>query len=605
MSDSESSVTLTEQSVITSDKDESNSTIQSPQRPKGSQIYYSIGTPISNPKTEPKEEHVLWLLEQFRGMEIPQAEDECDIFQSVIDQTDIYNLQSIDLRDFMLDFIVQQRDMMEPVLANNLKARKLTFEGYVNCMAKGKTNGLDLTLKCISMMLRKAIVVLVEDYLWFTHNRPVKEVEIAMILRKNGKFTGIRRRDGKLLGCHLPFLKEWMQSQTQEVPPEYSSEKSDNFDDCQDESEMDSENTEISAEKCTEHGERSENTLCDAQNRVDHDHSYNGSTSIDGEYVFNVQKIKPLQILSTRDMDSSDKESLIPSTNCGFGLNAHMSTELSDTTFDSVVDNIIREQQIGSPAESADQNVDENSVEKPESLGCGEAVSMDRLDNVSRIEECETTVDTSEVQKDKCDERSAFNTAVELFSETSKSALNESDGSAVFRSVNTDKVKVPTEESNDKRSVDTDKPSAYSEESRALQSNTSSAVNIPDQSMTPQDNIDVTTDSSVKESEGSAVFGSFDNDKVQVPTEESNDKRSVDTDKPSAYSEESRALQSNTSSAVNIPDQSMTPQDNMDVTTDSSVKESDGKSSDYATTDISLQYLTDEGKTLMEFVQNL
>ena len=205
--------------------------------------------------------------------------------------------------------------------------------------------------------------------------------------------------------------------------------------------------------------ERSENTLCDAQNRVDHDHSYDGSKTIDGEYVFNVQKIKPLQILSVRDMDSSDKESLIPSTNSGIGVNAHMSTELSDTTFDSVVDSILRQEQIGSPGKSVVENVDENSVEKPESLGCVEAVSMDRLDNVSSIEVGETTVDTSEVQQDKCDERSAFNTAVELFSETSKSSLNESDGSAVFRSVNTDKVQVPTEESNDKRSVDTDKPS--------------------------------------------------------------------------------------------------------------------------------------------------
>ena len=317
------------------------------------------------------------------------------------------------------------------------------------------------------MMLRKAIVVLVEDYLWFTHNRPVKEVEIAMILRKNGKFTGIRHKDGKLLSCNLPFLKEWMESQTQEVPPEYYSENSDKFDDSQDASEMESENTEVSAEKCSEYSERSENTLSDAQNqsRVDHDHSYDGSKTIDGEYVFNVQKIKPLQMLSVRDMDSSDKESLIPSTNSGIGANAHMSTEISDTTFDSVVDTIIRQEQICSPGKSVVvENVDENSVEKPDSLGCVEAVSMDRLENVSSIEVGEKIVDTSEVQQEKCDEISAFNTAVELFSDTTKSSLNESEGSAVFRSVNTDKVKVPTEESNDKGSVDTDKPIVHSEE---------------------------------------------------------------------------------------------------------------------------------------------
>ena len=376
-------------------------------------------------------------------------------------------------------------------MLNNLKAHRLTFEGYVNCMAKGKTNGLDLTLKCISMMLRKAIVVLVEDYLWFTHNRPVKEVELAMILRKDGKFIGLRRKDGKLLGCNLPFLKEWMESQTQEVLPEYSSENCDKFDDSQDASEMESENTEFSAEKCSEFSERSENTVSDAQNRsrVDHDHSYDGSKTIDGEYVFNVQKIKPLQMLSVRDMDSGDKDSLIPSNNSEIGANAHMSTDNSDTTFDSVVDTIIRQEQICSPGKSvgvenvienvvekpdslgsvevvsmdtlenvSNVEVDENVVEKPDSLRSVEVVNMDRLENVSNVEVGEKVVDTCEVQKEKCDERSAFNTAVELFSDTAKSSLNESEGSAVFRSVNTDTVNVATEEATEKGSVDTDKP---------------------------------------------------------------------------------------------------------------------------------------------------
>ena len=103
-------------------------------------------------------------------MEILQENQDCDIFQAVLDQTNIYNLEGIDLQDFMLDFIIKHRDLIEPVILNNLKACSITFERYVNCMSRGTTNGLDVTLKCISMMLRKAIVVLVEDYLWFTHN---------------------------------------------------------------------------------------------------------------------------------------------------------------------------------------------------------------------------------------------------------------------------------------------------------------------------------------------------------------------------------------------------------------------------------------------------
>ena len=287
--------------MITSDKEDSSSTVQSAEKPKGSKIYYAIGTPISNPKSDPTDEHVDWILQQFSAMEIPPDDPDFDIFEAILTQTDIYNLDGIDFRDFMLDFIIQHRDLIEPVISKNLQARSLSFEKYVSCMGKGKTSGLDVTLKCLSMMLRKAIVVLVEDYLWFTHNRPVKEIELAMILRKDGKFTGLRRKDGKLLGCNLPYLKEWMESQAQTVPPEYSSENCENFDD----SEKESENSELSDGKSGKVSDRSENTLFDAQNRsrVDHDHSYDGSKTIDGEYVINVQNTKLVQILSVRDID--------------------------------------------------------------------------------------------------------------------------------------------------------------------------------------------------------------------------------------------------------------------------------------------------------------
>ena len=71
----------------------------------------------------------------------------------------------------MIDFITKQRDIIEPVITNNLKAHSLNFEKYVKWMVKGNTNGLDVTLKCISMMLHKAIVVLAEDYLQVVHSQ--------------------------------------------------------------------------------------------------------------------------------------------------------------------------------------------------------------------------------------------------------------------------------------------------------------------------------------------------------------------------------------------------------------------------------------------------
>ena len=113
------------------------------------------------------------------------------------------------------------------MIANNLKARCLNFEKYVKWMVKGNTNCLDVTLKCISMMLRKSILVLAEDYLWFTHKCDIKNMEIVMILRKDGKFRGVRRMDGKLLQCNLPYLKDWMESQSMKGDDYPSSENTD------------------------------------------------------------------------------------------------------------------------------------------------------------------------------------------------------------------------------------------------------------------------------------------------------------------------------------------------------------------------------------------
>ena len=166
----------------------------SPVLGKTSKIYFAVGTPITQPKCDPSDDHVRWLTETFDSEEVVQESDKFDIFQAVLDQCDIPNICASDLSNFMIDFITKQQDIIEPVITNNLKAHSLNFEKYVKWMVKGSTNGLDVTLKCISMMLCKAIVVLAEDYLWFTHKREIKDMEIVMILRQDGKFSWIKEK---------------------------------------------------------------------------------------------------------------------------------------------------------------------------------------------------------------------------------------------------------------------------------------------------------------------------------------------------------------------------------------------------------------------------
>ena len=229
-----------------SSQEDDSSIGSSPVLGKASKIYFAVGTPITQPKWDPSDEHVRWLTKTFNAEEVEQESDKCDIFQALLDQCDIPNISASELRDFMIDFITKQRDIIEPVIANNLKARSLDFKTYVKWMVKGNMNGLDVTLKCISMMLSKAILVLAEDYLWFTHKCDIKNMEIVMMLRKDGKFRGVRRMDGKLLQCNLPYLKDWMESQSMKADEYPSSENMDQSENPKHEVEHCSENMDIS-----------------------------------------------------------------------------------------------------------------------------------------------------------------------------------------------------------------------------------------------------------------------------------------------------------------------------------------------------------------------
>ena len=234
----------------------------------------------------------------------------------MLDQCYIPNICASELRDFMIDFITKQRDIIEPIITNNLKSRSLDFEKYVKWMVKGNTNGLDVTLKCISMMLHKAIVVLAEDYLWFTHKCDIKNMELVMILRKDGKFCGVRRMDSKLLECYLPYLKDWMESQSNKVDDEALSEKSDQTD-----------NTKLDVKNCSENTDM-------AQSIVESDV---GEIPMGQGDLHKSDVQESVCHLNVKDIKSSDSKVLVPSSNAVIAGRSNILHNVSDTTFDESV----------------------------------------------------------------------------------------------------------------------------------------------------------------------------------------------------------------------------------------------------------------------------
>ena len=155
-------------------------------------------------------------------------------------------------------------------------------------------------------------VVLVEDYLWFTHKCDIKNIELVMILKKDG----VRRMDSNLLECYLPYLKDWMESQSHKVDDEASSENTDQTD-----------NTNVDVRNCSENTEMAQSIVesdvgekqlgqgglhkCDVQERVWH--------------------------LNVKDIKSSDSEVLVPSSNAVIAGRSNILHNVSDTTWDESV----------------------------------------------------------------------------------------------------------------------------------------------------------------------------------------------------------------------------------------------------------------------------
>ena len=184
-------------------------------------------------------------------------------------------------------------------------------------MEKGKTNGLDVTLKCISMMLRKAIVVLAEDYLWLTHRRDLKDIELVMIMREDGKCHGLRRMDGRLLKCNLSYLKDWMQSQSNKMDDEQSSENTEHTESTKDHVDNGSQNTDSMDRSQPDIENGAENTeIIEKHVHESYDH------------------------LNVKDIKSSDSEVLVPSSNAAIAGLSNIPYNVSDTTFDDSVQTV-------------------------------------------------------------------------------------------------------------------------------------------------------------------------------------------------------------------------------------------------------------------------
>ena len=122
--------------------------------------------------------------------------------------------------------------------------------------------------------------------------------------------------DGKLLQCNLPYLKDWMESQSMKADEYPSSENTDQSENPKHEVEHCSENTDIS-EPIVETDDGDGILLQGGLNKVDVQES--------------------ACHLNVKDIKSSDSEVLVPSTNVAIAGRSNIPYNVSDTTFDESV----------------------------------------------------------------------------------------------------------------------------------------------------------------------------------------------------------------------------------------------------------------------------
>ena len=154
-----------------------------------------------------------------------------------------------------------------------------------------------------------------------------------MILRKDVKFRGVRRMDGKLLECNFTYLKDWMESQSNKLDDEPSSENTDQ-----------SENPKHEVEHCSENTDMPQSIV-----------EMDVGDEILGQGLLNKADVQESVChLNVKDIKSSDSEVLVPSSNAEIAGRSNIPYNVSDTTFDESVTTV----------QSLNKLVDEHAIDE-------------------------------------------------------------------------------------------------------------------------------------------------------------------------------------------------------------------------------------------------
>ena len=89
-------------------------------------------------------------------------------------------------------------------MQSNLIAREMTYEMFIQKLAEGKTNGIDIGILAISEMFDISIIVLFENFLWKSDEIPLDDFNVCMIVFSKGRYMSASRRDNTKMEVEIP-----------------------------------------------------------------------------------------------------------------------------------------------------------------------------------------------------------------------------------------------------------------------------------------------------------------------------------------------------------------------------------------------------------------
>ena len=89
-------------------------------------------------------------------------------------------------------------------MQSNVIAREMTYEMFIQKLAEGKTNGVDIAILAICEMFNISIIVLFENFLWKSDEIPLNECDICMIVFSKERCMPATRRDNTKIEVDIP-----------------------------------------------------------------------------------------------------------------------------------------------------------------------------------------------------------------------------------------------------------------------------------------------------------------------------------------------------------------------------------------------------------------